>query len=226
MLTDQQIADYYSWLYTSLPVPPNTWDHLLAIDGAYTGIKTIDGVHYVMFRGSATFMDWMDDFSHMAVPYDDFVLGPVHPGFRSGVMAVKTQIDWICGDQNPLVIVGHSLGAGHASLCAGYRLAAGKRVDAVVMFGEPRAGADKLAGILAKTTIRSYRNGDANGHDLVTDVPYAIPPVLDYRHPVPLDSVSESPPANDAWSIFKYHHFFLYAKALGATGPAALSLQA
>lgn len=224
MLTDTEIADLYAWLYTSLSAPPGTWDHLLAVDGAYTGIKTIDGVHYVMFRGSTTFTDWMQDFEHAALPYPDSVLGGVHNGFRHGIMSVRQQIDWIVGDQFPLVIVGHSLGAGHAALCAGYRLAAKKRVDALVMFGEPRAGGEKLATILAGTTIRSYCNRTIYGHDLVTDVPYALPPLLDYRHPVTLTNVSATPPPGDPWSVFAHHHFGLYCAALGAKGPAAASL--
>jgi len=38
------------------------------------------------------------------------------------------------------VIVGHSLGAGHALIYAGLRAAAGKTVDGLLLFGCPRAG--------------------------------------------------------------------------------------
>ena len=224
MLTDTEIADLYAWLYTVLPTPAGTWDHVLNVDGAYTAIKAIEGVHYVMFRGSVTFLDWIEDFAQMALPFPDPTLGGVHDGFRIGVNIVRGAIDAIVGDQYPLVIVGHSLGAGHAALYAGYRVAAGRRVDAVVMFGEPRPGGETLAKILAGTTIRSYRNGDPQGHDLVTDVPYGAPPLLNYRHPKPLIDCSRSPPVNDSWSLFRYHHFGLYCAALGAVGQAAISL--
>lgn len=226
MLTDAAIAEIYAWLYVdTIPVPAGTWDHV--IDGpldAYVCVKTIDGVHYVMFRGSTTFLDWIADFADEALQWPDAVLGGVHAGFRDGVCLVREALDNIVMDQNPVVIVGHSLGAGHAVLYAGYRVAAGKRVDAIVMFGEPRAGGKALADILASVPIRSYRNCDVQGHDLVTDVPRAVPLVLDYRHPRELIDVSRAPPANDAWSVFAYHHFGLYCAALGATGPAAASL--
>lgn len=228
MLTDAQIADQYAWLYAdTIPVPAGTWDHV--IDGpldAYVCVKTIDGVHYVMFRGSTTFLDWISDFADEALQWPDAVLGGVHAGFRDGVCLVREALDDIVGDQNPVVIVGHSLGAGHAVLYAGYRVAAGKCVSAIVMFGEPRAGGKALADILASVPIRSYRNGDATSHDLVTDVPRSVPLVLDYRHPRELIDVSNPPPPSDSWGPFAFHHYRLYCAALGATGPAVQSLSA
>lgn len=225
MLIDVEVADRYAWLYSPLPTPDGTWDHV--VDGAldaYAGIKAIGGAHHVMFRGSTTFLDWVADFAHLALPFPDEALGPVHGGFRDGVALVKDEIDEIVGDDSPLVVAGHSLGAGHAALYAGYRRAAGKRVDALVLFGEPKAGMGRLADLLADVPIRSYRNADAAGHDLVTDVPYTIPGILDYEHPRALIDVSRPPPPNDAWSLFAYHHFGLYCAALGAVGPAAASL--
>lgn len=223
MLDIADVCNLYAWLYSKLPVPPGTWDHVIATDGAYTAIKRIDGISYVMFRGSTTFLDWVEDLTRVTEPLYDPLLGPVHPGFCLGVRAVKNAIDVFVAD-DPVVIVGHSLGAGHAAIYAGYRIAAGKTVDRILMFGEPRPGGEKLAEILKDTPIWSYRNGDTAGHDYVTDVPIGIPPLLDYRHPKPLTNVSRSPTPGDAWLAFRYHHFRLYCEALGATGPAVQSL--
>lgn len=225
MLTITAICDQYAWLYQDkIPEPPGTWDHLLDIDGSYTAIKRVDGIDYVCFRGSTTFKDWWQDFDDFAVQAQDPVLGGVHPGARDGVIVVKDKIDALVGSN--VVIVGHSLGAMHAAIYAGYRVAAGQPVDALVMFGEPRTGGPKLSAILANTYVQSFRNADPHGHDLITDVARSLPPMLDYRHVRdPLTDCWKSPPPDDRWGIFGFHHFKLYAQAFGAAGPAVLALR-
>lgn len=224
MLTITAILDQYAWLYQdTLPEPPGTWDHVIPVDGAYAAIKRVDGTDYVMLRGSVTFLDWLEDFEDCALPYPDPVLGDVHPGARQGVLEVKDQIDALVGEH--VVFVGHSLGAMHAALLAGYRAAVGKPVDALIMFGEPRSGGARLSAILANTMVQSYRNADMNGHDIVTDVARNIPPLLPYQHVKdPLTDCHHSPRADDIWLAFRYHHGGHYCRAFGCGGVAALSL--
>jgi predicted lipase len=198
------------------------WDYLLPIDGAYAAIKRLDDTDYVMFRGSTTFMDWRQDFEDFALPYDDPVLGPLHPGFREGALMVKDEIDRLVQDK--IVVVGHSLGAGHAVLYAGYRVAEERGVDGLVLFGEPKSGGPQLAERLAHIPISSYRNANTSGHDLVTDVPFTDMPRLPYCHVRALTDCRADPDPLDPWLIFKYHHFKLYARAFGCGGKAALSL--
>lgn len=223
LLTTEQICDQYAWLYTDLPIPVGTWDHVIDVDGAYAAIKKVDDTDYVMFRGSTTFLDWIEDFANFAIPFNDSVLGGVHPGFRLGALAVKDKIDGLVGDK--VIVIGHSLGAGHAALYTGYRLATQKSVDWLIMFGEPKAGCEILSRRLAAVGISSFKNLDLNGHDLVTDVPFTAPPLLNYQHPRNLINVSATPDPTDPWLLFKYHHFGLYCKAFGAHGPAASSLK-
>lgn len=224
MLGITQICDQYSWLYqTALTEPSGTWDHVLPVDGSYVAIKRVEDTDYVMFRGSTTFLDWIQDFDDFALPFHDSALGPVHPGARLGVLKVKDKIDALVGPK--VVFVGHSLGAMHAALAAGYRVAGKKPVDALVMFGEPRPGGPVLAGLLAKTLVKSFRNADAHGFDLVTAVPRALAPLLPYQHVrEPLIDVSMAPSQVDPWLAFRYHHFGLYCRAFGCAGPAALAL--
>lgn len=223
-LSIQDVCEQYAWLYTATTPPTDTWDHLISVDGCWCAIKNIDGINYLMFRGSITFMDWKDDFDDCALEHNDPVLGPVHPGFRDGVLSVKIQLDKLLGT-DPVVIVGHSLGAGHTALYAGYRVAAGLPVANIVAFGEPRPGGPKLSDILKDVPLVSYCNGDANGYDLVTAVPRSLPPILRYQHMRdPLTSCSAAPATNDPWLAFRYHHFSLYCKALGADGPAIRGL--
>lgn len=223
MLSITAICDQYAWLYTSLPSPAGTWDHVIPFDGAYTAIKRIDGIDYVMFRGSTTFKDWIDDFEDCAIPFNDPVLGDVHPGARAGVFPIKDQIrDLVC---DKVVIVGHSLGAMHAAILAGYRVAEKLPVDALVMFGEPRPGGPQLSKLLADVPVQSFRNADKSGHDIVTDVARSLPPLLPYQHVRdPLTDCWRSPDPLDPWLAFRYHHFRLYAEAFGAAGPAVLAL--
>jgi pimeloyl-ACP methyl ester carboxylesterase len=219
VLSITAICDFYSWLYSPLPTPPGTWDHLLPVDGAYAAIKRIDGVDYVMLRGSETAIDWVLDFLNFAVPYNDPEIGDIHPGARFGVNEIRPIIDDLVGDH--VVFVGHSLGAMHAAQLAAYRVANGKPVDGLVMFGEPKPGGQKLADILAHVPVQSFRNAHQYGHDAVTDV-CPFPP---YRHVrEPLTDCWRSPKPFDLWGNFSWHHFRLYAESFGAAGPAVLSL--
>lgn len=230
MLSITAILDQYAWLYqTILPEAAGTWDHLIPVDGCYTAIKRVDGVDYVMCRGSVTFLDWIMDFKDMAIPVDDALLGPVHPGARDGALLVKDQIDALVGDR--VVFVGHSLGAMHAALLAGYRVAAGKPVDALIMFGEPRSGGPKLSAILAKIFVQSFRNArpkkapdESVPHDVVTDVARQILPDLPYQHVRDLTDCYHEPRADDPWLIFKWHHGGHYCRAFGCGAPQALAL--
>ena len=230
MLTVTAICDLYSFLYADIPTPQGTFDHVIPLDGSYTAIKRIDGIDYVMFRGSTTFLDWIEDFDNFAIPYPDPILGDIHPGARLGVLAVKDQIDALIGPN--IVIVGHSLGAMHAAIYAGYKTAEGKHPVSLVMFGEPRAGGPQLSKILSSVHVQSFRNaapanppGSPISHDLVTDVPRALPPDLPYQHiRDPLTDCYREPAADDLWLLFKWHHFRLYAESMGAAGPAVLSL--
>lgn len=205
-------------------MPDGTWDHLFAVDGAYCAVKHIEDTDYVMFRGSVTFLDWMQDFQNLAIPYDDLILGPVHPGARDGVLKIKSQLDRVTG-QN-IVAVGHSLGALHAALYAGYKAAEGKNLQALVMFGEPKAGGEKLSDeIKKKTLVYSYVNQDTDGHDIVTDVPFKISDLAPYQHVQdPLIPCRHTPRLDDIWLAFRYHHFGHYCHAFGCGSPQALSL--
>ena len=222
MLAITQILDQYAFLYAP-EVPGADWDHLLPVDGAYAAIKNVAGTDYVMLRGSATFLDWWEDFDDCALPFCDPVLGDIHPGAREGVQEIKDQIDDLVGEH--VVFVGHSLGAMHAALLAGYRAARGAPVDGLVMFGEPRSGGPQLSKILANTFTQSFRNADMNGHDIVTDVARNIPPLLPYVHiRDPLTDCHHSPDPFDPWLVFRYHRYKHYCYAFGCGGPAASAL--
>lgn len=226
MLTVTAILDSYAWLYTSLPIPAGTWDLEITLDGGLNGLKVEeDGSVGAYIHGSEDPSDWDHDFSHFALPVDHPALGPVHPGFLAGATAIKPQIDAFAGDR-PIVYVGHSYGAGRAAILACLRILEGKPVKRVVLFGAPRAGGPNLSNILidAKVPGESYRNRDANGHDLVTDVPFNLGPGAPYQNFIPLTDCCHSPRLDDPWVFFRYHHAGHYARAFGCGAPQALSL--
>lgn len=225
------ICDQYAWLYTSLPVPVGTWDHIIPVDGAYCAIKIVDGIAYVCWRGSTTEKDWLEDFQNFAIPVDDPTLGLVHPAVAS-VRAILPQIRQLIG-KLPVVVVGHSLGAIHAGQAGALLIAEDVKVLWVLMFGEPRSSGPTLSKIYidAKVPTTSYRNATpGGGHDDVTDVPEKIvigPVDFPYQHVRdPLADCRSDPPALDEWGPFAWHHFCLYCRAFGCGGQAAISLTA
>jgi hypothetical protein len=121
----------------------------------------------------------------------------------------------------PIVITGHSLGAARAALLTGIMIEAGLPPARRVAFGEPKAGYRALAEFIAPVPAVSYRNGNTEAHDLITDMPGV--PWLPYVHPVPLTYVNAAPPVDDPTGAFAWHHMGLYVAALaqfsGAAGP-------
>jgi hypothetical protein len=120
------------------------------------------------------------------------------------------------------VVAGHSLGAARAAVLCGLMRADGCKALARVVFGEPLPGMTQLAGLIADIPGRSYCNGDAHHHDVVTDVPFRIP-LLNWVRASPLIHVTAEPdqPAVDLLGeLFAYHHCPLYRQAMKTLVPA------
>ena len=229
MPPDKDVADLCLSIYAYPDSPAVTWDRFddgKDSDQICWGIKIVGGCDVLVFRGSTTFEDWRRDFDVWADPTVHSKIGPVHPGFLKGLDQVLQEYQQFRGSAGrPLVVAGHSLGAGRASILCGLAIVAGTVPAGRVVFGEPRPGFPPLAQLLASIPdSRSYKNGKFGSfeHDLVTDVPVRLGP-LQYVHPTPLIEVSALPPPDDEWGIFSYHHMQLYAQALkqGAIRPAA-----
>lgn len=216
-ITDKDIADLCVGIYADPGSPPVTWDRFddgEDSDRICWGVKTVGDCDVLVFRGSMTFEDWRRDFDAWADPFGHAKIGPVHPGFLLGLDQVLDEYRQNAGGK--LLVAGHSLGAGRASILCGLAMVAGIVPVGRVVFGEPRPGFRQLADVIAPIAeSRSYRNGRPGTfeHDLVTDVPYRIG-LMQYVHPTPLVDVSALPPADDEWGIFSYHHMRLYAEAL------------
>lgn len=185
-------------------------------NGVCWGAKKVDGTTLILLRGSVTFQDWIRDLMAITIPIPHGALGPLHPGFAKGMDATLAEI--LSHTTGPRILVGHSLGAARSAILTGLMVLGGVAPIARVCFGEPKPGFKTLAGILSHIPTFSFRNGDENHHDLVTDVPLSFPPE-EYIHPNPLTKVSAPPPEGDRWGLFAYHHMSLYVEAVaGITG--------
>lgn len=196
------------------------WDWCGETEGVVWAHLRIADQTVIVLRGSVTRQDWLRDFYSIANPTDHGALGPVHPGFNLGMDAVLMQIlrdGWLFHPSAPpasgIVVVGHSLGAAHATLLTGLISARfpNTKVDRCV-FGEPRSGFQQLANLVNRYPGRSYRNGGTLIHDLVTDVPLSIPGVQHYVHANPFSLLREIPKVAAIAKLgpLAYHHMPLY----------------
>jgi Lipase (class 3) len=190
------------------------WDHidLGADDGIYWATKKFDGYDVVVFRGSITLQDWIDDLRALPIPTR---IGHVHAGFYTDMEKVWNEVKPML--TQPVVVTGHSLGAARASVLCGLMKADGVIPARRVVFGEPKPGLLDFAQFIKDIPGASYRNGDKMHHDYVTDVPLTMPP-LQFVHALSVTVVTERPTGDifARMGIFAWHHIQLYEAALTA----------
>lgn len=188
------------------------WDHVDAgmDDGVFWALKKLPGFDVVVLRGSVIRLDWVRDFRAEAQLTP---IGHVHSGFLAGMVQMWHELKLRINQ--PTIVTGHSLGAARAAVLTGLMAQAGESPISRVVFGEPKPGLADLAEFIKHVVGRSYRNGDALHHDLVTDVPFSFPP-LQYVHPTPVIPVCCRPDADEfeADGPFAWHHGQLYETAL------------
>ncbi len=216
---DRDLAQLCRGLYAYPGDLPVSWDHLDYGDGdgVCWAVKVLGDTDVLVFRGSVTLQDWLRDLGAWATPWGHDLLGPVHPGFFLGMEQVYAEVLTFLVPGRDVVVAGHSLGAARATLLTGMMCARGRAPAARVVFGEPKPGFARLQDLLLPVPARSYRNGDAVAHDVVTDVPFSFPPE-DYVHPTALSLVCEPPSEDDGqYGMFAWHGIRLYEAALRKT---------
>jgi hypothetical protein len=218
--SDAVVASLCAAIYNATALIDATWDHfdLGADDGVCWGLKKLDGCDVVVFRGSITMQDWLRDLFVLPLPALlplGTRIGHVHAGFFMGMEKMwgelRPQLT------QPVIVSGHSLGAARAAMLTGLMVADGRAPAARVVFGEPKPGLIDLGELIKGVPARSYRNGDARYHDVVTDVPMTLPP-MQFVHPTPIVPVCAEPTGNlfQRYGAFAFHHIELYQAALAA----------
>jgi hypothetical protein len=220
--TDADLVNLCNAIYSPTAVTGD-WDYLDLgpDDGICLALKKLDGFDVVVFRGSITVRDWVDDI--MVLPIGSIgplktPMGNVHAGFYAGMPKVWAEIKPLI--TQPVIVTGHSLGASRADILCGLMIVDGVTPVLRVVFGEPKPGLMDFGAYIAKVPGRSYRNGDAKHHDVVTDVPMLFPP-LQFVHPTPIIVVTAEP-TGDMFSrlgLFAFHHIELYQAAIAALQP-------
>lgn len=213
MLLDLEAATACDAIYAYEGGAQVKWDYLSTSgDGVYYGITKFEGYTGLVFRGSTTLDDWMEDLEALANPFDQGKLGPVHPGFFEGIEAVVEKVLQRV-PASTLVVCGHSLGAARATLATALMAAHGAAPAHRVVFGEPYAGFEQAAAFANIPNSRSYRNSKGAYHDLVCDVPFSFWPELYTKPTRPID-VCRVPDPEDNWGLFAWHHMPYYLEAL------------
>ena len=216
MISDADIATLCCGIYDYPGAEPVAWDHLDTgekDDGVCWGVVKHSEADVIVLRGSTTLWDWVRDFSFVGDPLAHRDLGQVHYGFTFGVPEMWDEAKQIVGKN--VIVAGHSLGAARADVLTALMVLDGNPPMATVVFGEPMPGYKSFCDIISPYPRRSYCNRDSNGHDSVTDVPFADF-LFPYTRPSPLIYVSASPDQNlrERWKCFAMHHMTLYVKAL------------
>lgn len=121
----------------------------------FTAIK--GGVTHIVFRGTQTPTEWIDDFDAFLVPWE--FGGMVHQGFRDLFYALRGSLP----KQGHMAATGHSLGGALATLAAQF-----VKAPKAYTFGSPRTFDGKAAKIFNESGTDHTRI--ANAHDLVTHV--------------------------------------------------------
>ncbi len=218
-MTHKDIADMYAPIYTATSYYDYFSDWRACFAVKYTKEATL-----VLWRGSITQHDWLEDFRALANPLSNGALGPVHPGFMADMEATWELVKQLLegtrtaeSPGNPWIVAGHSLGAAHADICTALAVRDGMPPAARIVWGEPLVGFEKFAQIVAGVPGYSYRIVDSwsGDHDRVTDVPIVIGPEH-YVRPTPVIDLPGSS-REPLFSPFRLHHFELYQRSTPET---------
>lgn len=220
--SDALIASYCNMIY-SPTAHLLGWEHYDPglDDGVCCAMVRLAGYDLIVFRGSDNIPDWIRDLTVMPLGGHKVLLtriGHVHAGFFMGMEQVWTELRPML--QQPAIVAGHSLGAARADDLCGLMVVDGAPPVRRVVFGEPKPGLQDAADMIKDIDGRSYRNCDAVHHDLVTDVPFWIPPDFEFVRATPTAAVTAEPAGDVIARLgpFALHHMPLY---LAATTAAA-----
>lgn len=123
----------------------------------------------VVFRGTESFKDWIHNARALQV---DSPYGKVHKGFWNSWESIKSTVFGCCSnlEEKRIWIVGHSLGAACATICALDMKSSGFNIHRVVTFGSPKVGGDEWKDNY-NTALGERTDRVRNCNDIVCDIP-------------------------------------------------------
>jgi hypothetical protein len=151
----------------------------------YTGVIHKTQQIYVVFRGSASLSNWLDDAEVVQIPYETFpdCKCKVHSGFYKSAINIYPQVHASLNDiqqvfpSYSIIVTGHSYGAAVAQLVA-MELLANKLTSSVYNYGQPRVGNPAYAKFVNEKLLNIWRF--THYKDMVPHVPPIT--VLNYYH--------------------------------------------
>lgn len=110
-----------------------------------------------VLRGTAGWREWAQNLLPLMI---DSPIGGVHAGFLTGASEILDAGAVKLAAGGRFVLCGHSRGGALAVVLGGLLKARGYVAEAIVTFGAPRAGDQRLHDYLVDIPMRQYRNGE------------------------------------------------------------------
>lgn len=212
MLTDLEIGNLLQQQYDAVE---GVFDFSGTISDVSLAVKTYEDCVAVLFEGSHDIPDWKHDFeAEIIYPY---LLngGGVHAGFWEGLTEAINRILPYLAKDKPIILCGHSLGAGRVNPAAALLQSYGFTLMKLIKFASPRSNDDKLSYMISCFPLKSYWNyHDELHHDFVCDVPRRIEPEFSYNTTEPKTMIDSPPPKEDSWGVWGWHHLSCYIRGL------------
>jgi hypothetical protein len=201
------------------PVTPQVFDKLYRVGETVCGIALIDGHLFIANQGTENTAGWEADGD--IVPTAHPTLGNLHTGFYRNIVAlIKLLAIDIAAEfavDIPIVVTGHSKGAGEAALLGACLKLAGFNVVQAILFACPRPGYQGLANWLhANLPGISFRNAPSDFPALGDPVPMV--PINPYVEPYSHVMIDVAPGGLQDFDPFARHAAELYRQGACAWG--------
>jgi hypothetical protein len=157
--------DGFADLFEKYTINSRSAGQMWAVTGTIANTESLSGVQAVIFRGTATLGDWLDD-EESALAYFPEFDGKVHTGFYRCFDEVR---DWLQSrllKTKLVLITGHSLGGAMVTLAAQWLWSRDYMVLPTYTFGSPKVGNETFTTNYAPAQYRVV-----NDVDIVTYLP-------------------------------------------------------